>query len=466
MTISSLLTFERGRSLFLPAHGRGTALPKGLKQLLQNRAGIWDLPELPGIGGPLMSTGAVFESQRLAAIGVGAERAWYGVNGATGLLQAALFSIVKPGQAVLMPRNIHRSLIQACALSDVTPVLYELPFMSDRGHVVPPNETWLHEVLEALPLNGVDIAAAVLVNPTYHGYSSDLAPLVKMFHEQSWPVLIDEAHGAHFASGVEMGLPASGLSVGADLVVHSLHKSATGLVQTAVLWLQGARVDPVAVERSLGWVQTSSPSALLLASCESALREWRHPLGQRKLVETIQQARKIASELRKIGLPVLANQDPLRLILHSASLGISGLEADSWLITRGLVAELPEPGCLTFCLGFGPHRGLIKALKRAWDGLISAHPNREPFKPFVAPPIPKVMAPSMSCGCAWRAKSKNILLKDAVGHISADLVCPYPPGIPIIIPGEVLDKRRVVWLLEQQELWPEQISTELRVVND
>ena len=96
MGIASLLTFDRGRSLFLPAHGRGVALPKEVKKLLKNRAGVWDLPELPGLGGPLDSHGAVAESQNDSAMAVGAERAWYGVNGATGLLQAALFMLLQP----------------------------------------------------------------------------------------------------------------------------------------------------------------------------------------------------------------------------------------------------------------------------------------------------------------------------------------------------------------------------------
>ncbi len=464
MGIASFLTADHGRSLFLPAHGRGKALPKEVKQLLKKQAGIWDLPELPDLGGPLLKHGEVALSQKKAALRVGSEKVWYGVNGATGLLQAALLSMVRPGQAVLMPRNAHRCLINACALSDLTPVLFDLPFMVDRGHVGPPNELWLRGVLEGIPISGVDIAAAVLVNPTYQGYSSDLGPLVELFHLHDWPVLIDEAHGAHFACGLELGLPASGLSVGADLIVHSLHKSAAGLVQTAVLWLQGNRVDPVAVERSISWLQTSSPSSLLLASCEAALNEWSRPAGQKKLRARIDQSRKIAIRLREMGLPFLENQDPLRLILHTGSLGISGFVADAWFIQRGLVAELPEPGCLTFCLGFADQRGFIKLFKRSWDELVAAQSSLEPFQPFVAPPIPLLMVPSMSCCDAWRSESREIPLGEAVGHFSADMICPYPPGIPMLIPGEVLDQRRVKWLLEQKDLWPDQIPSQLRVV--
>jgi lysine decarboxylase/arginine decarboxylase len=126
MALLPLLKKRLGRSLFLPAHGRGQALPREFKRLLRQRAGVWDLPELAEIGGPLEPEGAVGESQRESAAAMGADRCWYGVNGATGLLQAALLAIAQPGDAVLMPRNVHRSLIQACVLGDIKPLLKSL----------------------------------------------------------------------------------------------------------------------------------------------------------------------------------------------------------------------------------------------------------------------------------------------------------------------------------------------------
>ena len=183
----------------------------------------------------------------------------------------------------------------------------------------------------------------MLVHPTYQGYASDPKPLIGLLQQQGWPVLVDEAHGSHFAAGVDPALPPSALEGGADLVVHSLQKSAAGLAQTAVLWMQGDRVDPDAVERSLGWLQTTSPSALLLASCEAALEQWQQPDGRRRLQCRLVEGRKLAEDLRKDGLPLLASQDPLRLVLHTGAAGISGLEADQWLLKRGLAAELPEP---------------------------------------------------------------------------------------------------------------------------
>ena len=462
--LSSLLIHNRGRNFFLPAHSRGLALPRSLKRILSEKPGVWDLPELPDIGSPLDDFGAVSESQRVSASLFGAENVWYGVNGATGLLQAALFSMLRPGESVLMPRNIHRSLIYACALGDFIPVLFDLPYQPELGHSLPPDKEWMGKVLKKIREKGIKISAAVLVNPTYHGYSSDITDLVHILHKFDLPVLVDEAHGAHFAIDIGNALPTSAITAGADLVVHSLHKSSIGLTQTAVLWSQGTIIDPILVKRNIGSLQTSSPSALLLASCETALREWVGSKGKNQFLERIDQANNLAFELRKSGIPIINNDDPFRLILNTASYGISGFEADKFFIKRGLIAELPEPGSLTFCLGFAAYKGVFSAFKKLWNQLLKEYPNRKPLQNFSPPPIPLVINSSMNCSKAWRAKSISVDLKEAKGKISADIICPYPPGIPMLIPGEELDEARLDWLAVQNDLWPEQIPSKLRVV--
>ena len=465
MVLLRLLHRPVGQALFLPAHGRGRALPVSLRRLLSRRAGVWDLPELPLIGGPLEPEGAVALSQRQAATAMGVDRCWYGVNGATGLLQSALLGLCRPGQAVLMPRNSHRSLIQACVLGQLTPLLFDLPFLNDRGQSQPPDAAWLEGVLEALPDQHPSIGAAVLVHPTYQGYAIDPAPLIRQLQQRGWPVLVDEAHGSHFATGVDPTLPPSAVEGGADLVVHSLQKSATGLAQTAVLWLQGHRVDPDAIERSIGWMQTTSPSALLLASCEASLKDWQTTPGRQLLQRRLDQARRLKHDLLNDGLPLLDTQDPLRLVLHTGAAGISGLEADDWLLKHGLVAELPEPATLTFCLGLARHRRLRTRLRGMWRALLKAHPNRQPQVSFTAPPLPLVSQPEQPLHQAWRAPREIRRLKEAENRVAAELLCPYPPGIPLLVPGECLDAARLSWLLEQRRLWGDQIPDILEVVD-
>jgi arginine/lysine/ornithine decarboxylase len=466
MALLPLLKKRLGRSLFLPAHGRGRALPEEFKRLLRQRAGVWDLPELAEIGGPLEPEGAVGESQRNSAAAMGADHCWYGVNGATGLLQAALLAMAQPGDAVLMPRNVHRSLIQACVLGDIEPLLYNVPYQTKQGHSAPPNLAWIKKVLADLPNHQRKIKAAVLVHPTYQGYANDPSDIIHALHEQGFSVLVDEAHGSHLAAAIDLDLPPSSLHCGADLVVHSLHKSAAGLAQTAVLWLKGKRVDRERIERCLGWVQTTSPSALLLASCESALKQLSNPRDKRNLADRINEARLIKSRLIQSGVPLIETQDPLRIVLHTGSAGISGIDADAWFMQNGLIAELPEPGTLTFCLGLSKHRNLHSKMSRAWKKLIQSNQNQSAQQDFATPPLPLLAKPDVKLSKAWNAPSKVLTFEQSEGEVASELVCPYPPGIPLLIPGERVDHARALWLAEQSRLWSDVLPNGIKVMKN
>lgn len=466
MALLPLLKKRLGRTLFLPAHGRGQALPEEFKRLLRQRAGVWDLPELAEIGGPLEPEGAVGESQRNSAAAMGADHCWYGVNGATGLLQAALLAMAQPGDAVLMPRNVHRSLIQACVLGDIEPLLYNVPYQTKQGHSAPPNLAWIKKVLADLPNHQRKIKAAVLVHPTYQGYANDPSDIIHALHEQGFSVLVDEAHGSHLAAAIDLDLPPSSLHCGADLVVHSLHKSAAGLAQTAVLWLKGKRVDRERIERCLGWVQTTSPSALLLASCESALKQLSNPRDKRNLADRINEARLIQSRLIQSGVPLIKTQDPLRIVLHTGSAGISGIDADAWFMQNGLIAELPEPGTLTFCLGLSKHRNLHSKMSRAWKKLIQSNQNQSAQKDFATPPLPLLAKPDVKLSKAWNAPSKVLTFEQSEGEVASELVCPYPPGIPLLIPGERVDHARALWLAEQSRLWSDVLPNGIKVMKN
>ena len=460
--LKQLLQGRRPRlPLHLPAHGRGRALAPALAQLLRQTPGSWDLPELPEIGGPLESEGAVAESQAAIAQLLGASRCWYGVNGASGLLQAALLALAQPGERVLLPRNLHRSLLHGCLLGQLEPVLFDLPFDPASGLWLPPSPEHLDAVLRAALAQG-PLAAVVLVSPSYQGCVGDLAALVALAQRQGLPVLLDEAHGAHL--GLDPRLPPSGLSAGADLVVQSLQKAAGGLAQSAVL-LQGSGsgVDPVRIERALLWLQTSSPSALLLASAEASLQHLHSAKGRRQLGRALTCGERLRQRLVARGVQLLDTQDPLRLSWICAADGINGLEADAWLMERGVIAELPEPGCLTFCLGLRPPRRLLRLLPAVLEQL-RQELGGAGARSFSRPPLPLVASPELPLGEAWRAKSEAVPLDQAAGRLAAEPLCPYPPGIPLLIPGERIDGPRAAWLQEQRRLWPQQIADTVKVV--
>lgn len=437
-----------GLPLHLPAHGRGRGLSPALQRLLRQSPGSWDQPELPEFGGPLIDSGAVAEAQRRCARQLGAEAVWFGVNGASGLLQAALLALAPPGSRVLLPRNLHRSLLHACVLGQLRPLLYDLPFDSATGLWLPPDPVHLTAVLEAAG----PVAALVLVSPSYQGQRAELPALVALAQRRGLPVLVDQAHGRGEA-----------LAAGADLVVLSAQKAGGGLAQSAALLLQGQRVDQGVVARALLWLQTSSPSALLLASAEAALDDLTSGAGLRRWQRARRVGERLQARCRHAGLPLVANDDPLRLVLHTAALGINGLEADAWLLERGVIAELPEPGVLTFCLGLGPPAGVVWRLPRQLQRLRRAL-GGEPLPPFRAPPLPLVAEPELPIGEAWRAPAETVPLPAAAGRIAAEPLCPYPPGIPLLVPGERIDPARAAWLQQQARLWPGQIADTVRVV--
>lgn len=439
--------------LHLPAHGRGAGLAPALKRLLTRPPGSWDLPELPQIGGPLVAEGAVALSQRRCAALLGASHCWFGVNGASGLLQAALLALCPPGSRVLLPRNLHRSLLHGCLLGQVQPLLFDLPFDPVSGLWLPPTVEGLEAVLAATAADGQEPPAAlVLVDPTYQGQRSALQALVDLAHRAGLPVLVDQAHGCGEA-----------LASGADLVVISLQKAGGGLAQAGALLARGDRYQPEAIERSLLWLQTSSPSALLLAASAAAIAHGASPAGRRQR----QRAEVIGSSLHQRllaeGFSLLPAADPLRLVLLTAPMGFSGLEADAWLLERGVTAELPEPGALTFCLGLVPPPRLIPRLTRALRAMRRAL-GGAPLPPFQRPPLPLVAAPELPLAVAWRASVEPVSLARCAGRVAAEPLCPYPPGIPLLCPGERIDRARAVWLQEQQRLWPGQIADTVRVV--
>lgn len=443
--------WSRPLALHLPAHGRGRGLPPPLARLLRQPPASWDLPELPWIGGPLEPEGAVAEAQHRCASQFGAARCWFGVNGASGLLQAALLALAPPGSRVLLPRHLHRSLLHGCVLGGLRPVLFDLPFDPATGLWLQPDAPWLERVLAAALAAG-PLAAVVLVSPTYQGQAAELVPLAARVRAAGLPLLVDQAHGRGEA-----------LAAGADLVVLSCQKAAGGLAQSAALLLQGRRVDPAAVERALLWLQTSSPSALLLASAEAALQELASPRGLRRRCQAEEVAVRLRRRCAARGLPLLTTDDPLRLVLHTAALGINGLEADGWLLERGVLAELPEPGTLTFWLGERPPRGVVWRLPRVLQQLQRTL-GGPPLPPFSRPPLPLVAEPELELGVAWRAPSRAVPLAAAAGALAAEPLCPYPPGIPLLIPGERIDAERARWLVEQAREWPGQIADTVRVV--
>ena len=171
MSISSFLTKKFLKSLFFPSHNRGAALPKKLVKLLKKQPGYWDLPELPEIGSPLSKVGLVAKSQREFSENFKTKGCFFGVNGASGLIQSALIAIANPGESILIPRNVHVSVIKTCAMMNIIPIFFDLEFSSETGHYKPITKIWLENVFKKLNFNENKIVGVILVSPSYQGYA-------------------------------------------------------------------------------------------------------------------------------------------------------------------------------------------------------------------------------------------------------------------------------------------------------
>tara|TARA_B100001248_G_scaffold42222_1_gene26992 strand:+ start:183 stop:1574 length:1392 start_codon:yes stop_codon:yes gene_type:complete len=463
MRISSFLTKKFLKSLFFPAHNRGSALPKKFVRLLKHRPGLWDLPELPEIGSPSSNSGLIYKSQKAFCKKFKVNRCFYGVNGASGLIQSAVIAMANPGEYIVMPRNVHISVIKICASYSINPIFFDLEFSSETGHQKPITKNWLKNVFKEINFDKGKIAGVILVNPTYHGYVADIKPLIDLCHKKKLPVLVDEAHGSYFLFCKNLDLPKSSLLYNADLVVHSLHKSLNGLTQTAVLWHKGDLVNEYNLIKSVNLLQTTSPSSLLLSSCEESLKDWLNKKSLSKYQKRILEAKSIYKKLLQKKIPLIETQDPLKIILNTSKAGIDGFTADTFFYRNGLIAELPEMTTLTFCLGFANHKDFVKLFEKLWTKLLLTSKKSKNFK-VLKSPFKLVQEPEIEIGIAWRSNTNSIPFSQSLNQISGDIICPYPPGIPLLVPGEKIDKNRFNWIKNQSLHNKDLVNFNIRVL--
>ena len=465
MRISSFLTKKFLKPLFFPAHNRGVALPKKLVKLLKMPPGYWDLPELPEIGSPLAKSGLVAKSQRELSERFKAKGCFFGVNGASGLIQSGIIAMAKPGESILMPRNVHISVIKICASQNIIPIFFDLEYSPETCHYKPITKNWLENVLKKIKLKKEKVVGVILVSPTYHGYAGDLKPLVELCHKKNLPVLVDEAHGSYFLFCENLDLPKSSLLSNADLVVHSLHKSLNGLTQTAVLWYKGNLVNEHNLTKSINLLQTTSPSSLLLSSCEESLKDWLNKKSLSRYQKRILEAKSIYEKLIQKKIPLIETQDPLKIILNTSKVGIDGFTADKFFYRNGLIAELPEMMTLTFCLGFAHQKDFVNLFEKLWHKLLLNSKKTKKFK-LLKSPFKLVQAPEVEIGNAWRSETRIIPFSKSLSEISGDIICPYPPGIPLLVPGERIDRDRFNWIKNQSLYNRDLVNLKIRVLQN
>ncbi len=448
-----------------PGHHKGHGTPDLLKSWLGPEIFRADLPELPELDNLFAPEGPIAQAQDLAAAAWNADRTYFLTNGSTAGILAAILTVCNPGDQILIPRNVHRSVISGMILSGANPI-FMLPTYDDDLDIVHGVDI---DLLENTLNSNPKIKSILIVSPTYYGVCSNIQAIAKLAHDRNLPLIVDEAHGAHF--GFHPDLPKSALHYGADIVIQSTHKTLSAFTQASMLHQQGDRINLSRLSQSLALVQSSSPNYLLLASLDAA-RMQMATQGEILLGAALQRVNNVRSHLTQIpGLRLLNHEsiDPLRLTINVANLGIDGFTADEILHNDyGVTCELPSAQNLTFIFTHGTTDDDCDRLIESFKQLATRSPTpnsggAEPQDPKLNPlfkpqtPLFKVplfkgdlggfpfrealptgtsTQPHLSIRDAFFAPTQTIPTEQAIGHLSADLLCPYPPGIPLILPGE------------------------------
>ena len=440
-----------------PGHKRGQSIPPSIQRLMGAQAYRIDLPDLPGFN-LFEPDGVIAAAQAQAAKTFGADQSWFLVNGSTVGVMASILATCGPGDKIILPRNVHTSAISGLILSGAHPVFIypEYDPQWDLAHCITPQS--VAQALTQYP----ETKAVLMVSPTYHGVVGDVGAIAQLAHQHGIPLIVDEAHGAHF--GFHPDLPPSALSLGADLVVQSTHKTLSALTQASMLHQRSASVNAARVRSALQMLQTSSPSNLLLASLEGACHQMLTN-GHELLTQTLALAHEARANIAAVaGLQVLQlpqyptsgfyDLDRTRLTVDVSALGLDGFTADEICTAQfGIIAELPTLRHLTFLLSLGNTPQDLERLFYALAHLSQHSPSTQSFAYLTAglktePTQPD--SPALSPRDAYFAPRITMPIAQAAGHISAETLCPYPPGIPITLPGEVITRAAIASLQQTQ----------------
>ena len=439
----------------LPCHTPGHKGGRGAHPLLHRffteeglHADVSLSAELDDLHAP---TGCIRAAEELAAEAYGADAAYFMVNGTTGAIHTMLLAALAPGDVLLVPRNVHRSVVGAMILAGVRPV-YMQPEIDTRLGIAMGVSL---RAVERAVCEHPEARAALLVYPTYYGVATELAAIADFLHVQGKLLLVDAAHGPHFAFSDE--LPPSAMAAGADLSAESTHKLLGSLTQTSMLLARGGRVPMERIRAASGIVQSTSPNEILLASLDLARAQMAGE-GWERLAVAIRAAEELRRRINEIeglwafgaeymGADGMAALDPLKVTVQVTGLGLSGFAAEEDLQRRNIACELADARNVLLLLSYADgeretERGLA-ALRGMAEENAPMCTSRGATSFLALPPIPET---ALAPRDAYFARSEHVDVGAAEGRVAAETIVFYPPGIPVLAPGDVIDGATLAYL--------------------
>ncbi|PRQ37017.1 putative arginine decarboxylase [Rosa chinensis] len=448
---------QNAATFHFPGHNRGRAAPDSITELIGLNPFLHDLPELPELDSLFSPEGPILDAQQQAAKLFGSLETWFLVGGTTCGIQAAIMATCSPGDILVLPRNSHISAVSALILSGAVPkyIIPDYNFDWDIAVGVTPSQ--VETAIKEVKKEGQKAAAVFITSPTYHGICSNLSEITQLCHSHGIPVIVDEAHGAHL--GFHPHMPNSAMQQGADIAVQSTHKVLCSLTQSSMLHLSGKLVDREKISRCLQTLQSTSPSYLLLASLDAAraqISEDPETIFERALQLAIE-ARNMLRKTRGISVldvssfPKFPAIDPLRLTIGFRQLGLSGYEADEILYEdHDIICELVETQCITFVITLGTCREHVQKLVSGIKHLAATSASTCADKRKVDGDKLALFADiktSLIPRDAFFSGKRRVSIEKSLGKVCGELICPYPPGIPVLIPGEIITKKALDYLL-------------------
>lgn len=442
-------------SFHVPGHKMGQGFnPIGIdvfKEILKI-----DMTEISGLDDLHQPDGVILEAEQRAARVFRAEHTFFLVNGSTTGNIAMIMAVCQPGDNIIVQRNVHKSVIHGIMLARAIPIYISPEIIPTLGIPGSIKKEQLIETLKSHP----DAKAVFIMNPNYYGIGIDLTEIIKLIHDHNIPVLIDEAHGAHF--GFHPKLPKSSLDMGADIVVQSTHKTLSAMTMGSMLHVKSKYVDIERLKLFLSMVQTSSPSYPIMASLDLTC-QLLDSKGQ-SLWEDILQVLNWFYEkthlLKSLIVEHKLNEhyyiDPLKIVIHSQYKNISGFYIQKLLEEKNIYTELADLNNTLSIVTYGTRSQdlelLYKGLNEIDDNIISGLEN-ENIKDTNNIQITEELysiynnKSKISLEKIIYGKNKEVSLFDSIGKIAAEMVIPYPPGVPVLQLGEEITQEAINYII-------------------
>lgn len=385
--------------------------------------------------------GIIKESQELLADAYCCDKAFFITNGTTQAIHAMILSTIKPNDKIILPRNVHKSAINSLILAGGQPIFVQPEFDEELGISLNVSR---NKAIEAVKKNK-NIKAIMLLNPTYYGACTDLKAIIDFCHSRNIIVMVDEAHGAHFP--FNCNFPKSAMELGADLSAVSIHKTGGSLTQSSALLMNRGRVCEENIQQTINMLQSTSASYLLMSSVDGARKNLMQN-GENQLqnaIEISNYAREKLNSIKGIYIPQNIDKntsgcfrkDPTKLCINVRGLNLTGIDVYNLLYKNySIQVELGDMYNILALVSIGTKKSDIDRLYNALKDISKKYKKDITLVDIKLKPIYTTI--KLSPREAYYSKKESIPLEKSMGKIAAESIMAYPPGIPIISPGELI----------------------------